>query len=173
MIENVLSKKWIFLVMAFLLVVFLREDRLILNVPLFLNVSLFFLSFCLLLFCLYRFNLQKSKKEKKSNLITDLLGCVILSFFVFILFKLAVNFYIEKSVKELSVKEIKLPIDNFISGRTDLVYFYFKDKTYSLRYNNTNNLSKKELIDNYVINIKYGESVFNTYVIKNYNIEIK
>lgn len=158
--------------MALLLVLFLKEDRMILNVPLTLNVSVFVLSFGIVLIFLYRYNSNGKAKNKNNNII-DLLGILILAFFIFILLKLAINYYTVKSAEEIVTEETKVPIDNFVSGRTDLLYFYFKDKRYSVRYNNTSHLSKKEIIDNYTLHIVYSKSIFDTYVIKKYSIEVK
>ncbi|TCN50335.1 hypothetical protein [Flavobacterium circumlabens] len=174
MIEKIFAKKWIFIIMALLLMLFLKEDRMILNVPLTLNVSVFLLSFGIVLIFLYRYNsAEKGKAKNKSNTIIDMLGILILAFFIFILLKLAINYYTVKSAEEIATEETKVPIDNFVSGRTDLLYFYFKDKRYSVRYNNTSHLSKKEIIDNYTLHIVYSKSIFDTYVIKKYSIEVK
>lgn len=172
MIENIFSKKWIFIIMALLLVLFLREDRMILNVPLLLNILVFVFSFFIILIFLYRYN-SVQKGKKKNNMIIDLLGGLILSFFVFIVIKLAINFYIVKSAEGTATEEIKLPIENFVSGRTDLVYFYFKDKRYSLRYSNTGRLSRKQIMDECTLHIVYSKSFCDTYVINRYNIEVK
>lgn len=174
MIENIFSKKWIFIIMALLLVLFLKEDRMILNVPLLLNVSVFLLSFGIILIFLYSYNsARKGKTKKKRNIIIDLLGNLILAFFIFIILKLGMNYYIAKSAEKTAMKEIKVPIDNFVSGRTDLLYFYFKDKRYSVSYNNASYLSRKEIIEEHQLHIMYSKSIFDTYVIKKYSIEIK
>ncbi|RUT67826.1 hypothetical protein D0817_24340 [Flavobacterium cupreum] len=151
-----------------------KKDRMILNVPLLLNVSFFLLSFGIILLFLYRYNAAgKENAKKKSNTIIDLIGSLILAFFIFIILKLAINYYTVKSAEGLATEETKVPIDNYVSGRTDLLYFYFKDKRYSVRYNNRSHLSRKEIIGNYTLHIVYSKSVFDTYVIKNYNIEVK
>ena len=160
--------------MALLLVLFLREDRMILNVPLLLNIVVFFLSLSVLLVFLYRYNAAGRGKEKKnSNTIIDLLGCLILSFFLFIILKLAINYYIVKIADKTVTEEVRLPIDNYVSGRTDLLYFYFKKKRYSLRYNNNSHLSRKEIIEQYALHVIYSKSFCDIYVINAYNIKVK
>ncbi|MCK8141815.1 hypothetical protein MW871_07895 [Flavobacterium sp. I-SCBP12n] len=172
MTEKIFSKKWIFILMAILLVLFLKEDKIILNVPLILNICVFVISLLIILIFQYKHNSVK-KKKKNNNTIINIVGVFILSFFIFIILKLSINFCIIKSSEKMVNEEIKLPIDNFISGRTDLIYFNFNDKRYSLRYNNTDNLSREEIVNKHILHIIYSKSFFEIYVIKKYNIEFK
>ena len=174
MIENIFSKKWIFILMAILLVLFLKEDRIILNVTLILNICVFLLSLFIIFIFQYKYNsVKKKKKKKNNNNIINITGIFILSFFIFIILKLSINFFIIKNSEKMLNEEIKLPIENFISGRTDLIYFNFNDKRYSLRYNNTDNLSREEIVNKHILHIIYSKSFFEIYVIKKYNIEFK
>ncbi|MFH6999631.1 hypothetical protein ACHRVZ_17035 [Flavobacterium sp. FlaQc-57] len=183
MTEKILSKRWIYFVMAFVLIIFQRGYRLILNFPFVLNISLFLLCFLIILVFLYQYNQKEKDKNNltkknhkiydKVDLFIDLLGCLIFAFFIFITIKVAVNFYLESTANDLPTQEIKLPIDNYISGRSDLLYYHFEDKGYSLGYSNPDHLTRKEIIEHYVLNIKYSKSILDMYVIKEYNIEIK
>lgn len=183
MTEKILSKRWIYFVMAFVLIIFQRGYRLILNFPFVLNISLFLLCFLIMLVFLYQYNQKEKDKNNltkknhkiydKVDLFIDLLGCLIFAFFIFITIKVAVNFYLESTANDLPTQEIKLPIDNYISGRSDLLYYHFEDKGYSLGYSNPDHLTRKEIIEHYVLNIKYSKSILDMYVIKEYNIEIK
>lgn len=183
MTEKILSKRWIYFVMAFVLIIFQRGYRLILNFPFVLNISLFLLCFLIMLVFLYQYNQKEKDKNTltkknhkvydKVDLFIDLLGCLIFAFFIFITIKVAVNFYLESTANDLPTQEIKLPIDNYISGRSDLLYYHFEDKGYSLGYSNPDHLTRKEIIEHYILNIKYSKSILDMYVIKEYNIETK
>lgn len=183
MTEKILSKRWIYFVMLFILIIFQRGYRLILDFPFVLNASLFLFSSLIMLVLLFQYN-QKEKQKRnltkkkqkvydKVDLFIDLLGCLIFAFFIFITIKVAINFYLESKANDLPTQEIKLPIDNYISGRSDLVYYHFENKGYSLGYSNPDHLKRKEIIEHYVLNIKYSKSVLDMYVIKEYSIEIK
>lgn len=182
MTEKILSKRWIYFVMAFVLIIFQRGYRLILDFPFVLNASLFLFSSLIMLVLLFQYNQKEKernltkKKQKvydKVDLFIDLLGCLVFAFFIFITIKVAINFYLESKANDLPTQEIKLPIDNYISGRSDLVYYHFENKAYSLGYSNPDHLKRKEIIEHYVLNIKYSKSVLDMYVIKEYSIEIK
>ncbi|STO11029.1 Uncharacterised protein [Flavobacterium hibernum] len=185
MTEKILSKRWIYFVMVFILIIFQRGYRLILNFPFVLNASLFLFSSLIMFILLFQYNQKEKEKNKikltkkkqkvydKVDLFIDLLGCLILAFFIFITIKVAINFYLECKANDSPTQEIKLPIENYISGRSDLVYYHFEDKGYSLGYSNPDHLSRKNIIEHYILNIKYSKSVLDMYVIKEYNIEIK
>lgn len=156
--------------MVFLLILFLREDRMILNFSTPWNILLFIVVLVFVLGFSYCYSFRN---KIKYNFITDLLGSLVLSFFMFIILKMSVNFWIEERSKNKIIEKEVLFIDNFISGRSNLIYFYFKDKRYSLKYNNSYHLDREELINDYNIEIYYSKSILDTYVIKKYNIVAK
>lgn len=169
MIEKLLSKGWVLITMVLLLLVFLRQERLILNFPIILSILLYVIPFIFLGF----FYWYKFRKRKSNNfLIVELLGIFLISFFLYIVLKTCVNFWIKESAESKQITKVLL-IDNFISGRSGMIYFYFKNQRYSLRYDNENHLSREELINNYSLSIDYSNSIFDTYVINKYYIVIK
>lgn len=176
MTEKILSKRWIYLPLALILALYVRGNEIILNTPFMFNIIVFLFCFLLLLFCCYRYNKtenfqgHKIKKRDTTDVIIELVGCFILSFFCFITIKLLFNFYLESKAKDKAILEMNLPIDNYIKGRRDMMHFYYKDLKYSFRYTNPDKLSKEEILNHYCIQIKYSKSEFNTAVVKGYNI---
>ncbi|MDY3315907.1 hypothetical protein PG630_01095 [Riemerella anatipestifer] len=163
MIDNLLSKKWTYIIMACLLVLFLREDKMILGMPVIINILLLVIP-CLFMLCFIFFN------KGNINLVEEGSKIIVISFFLFVFLKMGVNFYIKRYSREEDIVKISVPIDNFISGRLDLIYFYFNGKRYSLRYNNINHLNKREIVDKYNLELSYQKSIFSTYVITDYRV---
>lgn len=183
MTEKILSIRWVYIVMAFILFIFQIRYRFILNFPFVLNLSLFFFCYLIMLVFLYRYNhnqkenknskTNKLKKYQKNDWLIDLFGCLVLAFFIFMIIKTSFNFYLEIKADNSPTQEMKLPISNYISGRVDLLYYHFEDKSYTLGYSNPDQLKREEIIDHYVLNIEYSKSVLGMYVIKKYNVEPK
>lgn len=152
--------------MACLLAIFLREDKMILNMPVIISFVLLFIPF-LILFC---YSYSKDNKSEEFIIIGNLFNSSIMSFFIFIVLKMGVNFYVKKYSETQDMTTTTIPISNFISGRLDLIYFNFKEEEYSLRYTNSKHLKRNEIINNYNLKLEYSKSIFGTYVIKNYYI---
>lgn len=164
MLEKILSNKINYLFILSILLLFLSNNSLILNFPTFLNTLLIIFFYI----CIFSVSYLKNKKIKKNN---TFLESSVLTLFIYIVFRIIINFWIVEVSKSSKIETTILPIENFIAGRSNLVFFYFKDKRYSLRYNN--HLSKDELINHHKIKIYYSKSLIDTYVVKKYNIIAK
>lgn len=159
------NKRIYYIIGAIFFGFFIGEDRKVLNFPLYIDIVLYFSSF-LVTFGYFYFS---NRKYKYFHLISELISSTIIAFIVFVVFKMGLLFVIEKMAdKEFVITEI--PISNFISGRSNVIYFHFENNRYSVGYQNEHHLERRDIIDNYNIQLSYSKSIFNTYIIRNYKV---
>lgn len=167
MINKILKSKWIYFLLLIGIVLYLRDNQLILNPPKYIFWILFSLSFIILSV------LEIKDKIKITKSIWDYFFVMItvsfFSIYIALILKIPINEYIIfKSQNEIFEKKCK--ISNYISGRSDRLLFYFDDKVYSVGFQNHNHLERKNIIDNYLLRVEYKRSIFNTYVVQEYEL---
>ncbi|KAF2338840.1 hypothetical protein RB619_04485 [Flavobacterium sp. LHD-80] len=167
MINKILKSKWIYFLLLIGIVLYLRDNQLILNPPKYIFWILFSLSFIILSV------LEIKDKIKITKSIWDYFFVMItvsfFSIYIALILKIPINEYIIfKSQNEIFEKKCK--ISNYISGRSDRLLFYFDDKVYSVGFQNHKHLERKNIIDNYLLRVEYKRSIFNTYVVQEYEL---
>lgn len=65
----------------------------------------------------------------------------------------------------------KTDIIQYIGGRTNKIYFNFKNEEYSVKFRNNERLSKPQIESDYNIVIEHKPSIFDTYVIVDVKLE--
>lgn len=161
-IEKIISDKILYIVGAILLMLFTKEDSMILNFSIWISVILYLASLVISLVYFY------SNKE----IIDKLISVIITNFILYVLLKFLFIFGIKQMAEN---KEIvgKYPIENFISGRVSKLYFKFEGKKYGVGYSNKQELRREDMIKNYEILLFYNKSVLGTYVIRDYKISLR
>lgn len=167
MINKILKSKWIYFLLLIGIVLYLRENQLILNSPKYIFWVLFSISFIIL------FVLEIRDKIKiKKNILDYFFVIITVSFFsiyMALILKIPINEYIiYKNQNEILVKKCK--ISNYISGRSDRLLFYFDDKVYSVGFQNSNHLERKKIMANFLLRVEYKKSILNTYVVQEYEL---
>ncbi|MCC9065945.1 hypothetical protein [Flavobacterium piscisymbiosum] len=167
MINKILKSKWIYFLLLIGIVLYLRENQLILNSPKYIFWVLFSISFSTL------FVLEIRNKIKIKKSILDYFFVIItvsfFSIYMALILKIPINEYIiYKSQSEILVKKCK--ISNYISGRSDRLLFYFDDKVYSVGFQNSSHLERKKIIANFLLRVEYKKSILNTYVVQEYGL---
>lgn len=155
-----INHKYFYILIALLLAFFWKEESLILNIPFHINSILCILSLCFSIIYFYF-----DREEKIGRLITS----IVISFILFIILKTAFIFFVKHNTYD-HIQVGKFPIDNFISGRTNMLYFRFKNKRYSIRYKNPNDITRENLMRDYELHLFYEKSFGEIYVIKEYKV---
>ncbi|MDX6188092.1 hypothetical protein SGQ83_01925 [Flavobacterium sp. Fl-318] len=165
MINKILKSKWIYFLLALGIVLYLKDNQLILNPPKYIFWILFSMSF-LILFVLE----IKSEAKSKKTILDYFLVVITVGFFSILLaviLKIPINQYIiYKTDNEIFTE--KCEVSNYISGRTDRLLFYFNKNKYSIGFQNSNHLKREDIIDNYLLKINYKKSILDTYVVEDY-----
>lgn len=91
-------------------------------------------------------------------------------FFLNLLILIPINYYIIFNSKNNFVETKIYPITNYISGRTNKVYFDFLGKNYGIGFKNVNHFERNFIIKNCRIQLQYSKSLLGTYVINEANV---
>lgn len=161
-IEKRINSKILYVVSAVLLMLFTKEDSLILNISIWISMIIYLVSLVISLVFSYFYSSDE-------EIIDRLFSIIITNFLLFVLLKYLFIFGIKQMAED---KEIvgKYPIENFISGRVSKLYFRFNGKKYGVGYSNKEELRREEMIKNYEVLLFYNKSILGTYIIRDYKI---
>lgn len=171
------NSKAIYVLIFLALLVYLFQDAKILNRPFYLVFILYLiaLGIVILIFIFrYRKYRQYYTQEIREFLFLDkiilITGVVLLVIVIESILSIPVDFAIKKYSKAESIAYYDCKITNVITTGVDKIHFIFLDRRYS-RYFNVNGFSRRELIDNYYIELEVRQSIFNTYYIESMSLK--
>jgi uncharacterized membrane protein len=132
------------------------------------DIIIFCISFIIL--TIYFIHFDKNFKKEK---IINILGIIILSVFMFMIAKIPLNYFIIfKSSNQLSETKY-CTIKNYNSRPFGKIWFEFEKEKYGVTYKKEENMSMKNLINEHVLIIYIKPSVFNTFVLSDYQVTKK
>ncbi|MGK4568805.1 hypothetical protein [Flavobacterium sp. 3HN19-14] len=186
MVENFLKKnKWFLIVLAILVGFYVRQETLILSMP--LEVDFVTIAFAILsaigihLYFHYKkkrnqalhfAKLKRFPKPKKKNNIENILNflsIIFVSFVLFIVIKLVFNYAVIKHAETTHLTLRTIPIEDCVRGKYAHVTFTFEGEKCSLPYN-PKEVNEAEIVRNYVLKLQYSRSYFNSAVIDNQEV---
>ena len=173
--ENLLNSKYMYLIMLILVILYLYGDDKVLNMPKYLFVIKFIICLNILIIFLYsRFkkfkDYYKRKFKDKIYLTALLIGVIVFSLIFQSFLNIPINFLVKNFSKSDRVEVFDCEITNAITTNIDKIHFRFLNEEYS-RYYNINEYERIDLIQNHKLVLKVQPSIFNTYYIKEMNIE--
>ncbi|MCZ8319749.1 MAG: hypothetical protein O9303_13185 [Silanimonas sp.] len=163
--------------MLTLVVLYLYGDDKVLNMPKYFFVIKFTACLIILIIFIYsRFKKFKSyykKKFKDKIYLTALfVGLNVFSLIFQSFLSIPINFLVKYFSKNDRVEVFDCEITNAITTNIDKIHFKFLNEEYS-QYYNINEYEREDLIKNHKLVLKVQPSIFNTYYIKEMNIEKK
>ena len=176
-LEKLLGSKTLYLVLLAFVMVYLLGDDKILNLPSYLFISKFVIVFVSLsIFVLWRRSKYKTYYERKFKdkvyLVGLFLGLVVFSLIIQGVLNIPLNYVIISKSKNSSIENYDCEIINIETTDIDKIQFKFLGKNYS-RYYNVNDYEKKDLMQNYWLNIQVRKSIWDTYYIESMNLQRK
>ena len=90
---------------------------------------------------------------------------------IYILILFVISFLIILNSNKNKSNFYKTDIIQYIGGRTNKIYFNFKNEEYSVKFRNNERLSKPQIESDYNIVIEHKPSIFDTYVIVDVKLE--
>lgn len=164
LIGRILKFKISYLIILFFIILYLRQENIIINFPNYLDYLIFLIVF--ISFYMLDSRLTAIKENDFVFKLFNIVVLIIFGFFFTAILKVPINTLIINSAYGKH-KEENCKIDNFISGRFQKLYFEFNGKNESIPFKNEDHLSRENIIENYQIKINYRNSILGTQVIKN------
>lgn len=166
--KRLFKNRILYILILISLIFYLRSSRMILNFGYIGDMIIFCISFIIL--TIYFIHFDKNFKKEK---IINILGIIILSVFMFMTVKIPLNYFvIFMSSNQLSQSKY-CTIKSYNSRRFGEILFEFENKKYSVRYKKEENMSVKNLVNKHVLIIYIKPSVFNTFVLSDYQVAEK
>jgi len=175
--EKLLNSKALYIILLGCVLLYLYGDDRVLN----LSVYLFILKFTIILILLlifiavryFKYKIYYRKKfQDKIYVVGLFFGLIIFSLIIQGVINIPLNYIIKIYSKNSPEESFDCEITNVVVTKIDKIHFKFKGKIYS-RYFNTNDYNRKDLIQNYWLNIKAKKSVWNTYYIQSMELQNK
>lgn len=157
--DKFLQKKWHYFILLGIVFFYLRSTNLILNFKFSYKIFLFILCSIIIFFI----------NKDKANIFGKIFISIFYGFFLNLLILIPINYFIILNSNN-SIETKIFPITNYISGRTNKIYFDFLDENYGIGFNNENHLERDFIIKNCKIQLQFSKSLLGTYVIKDSNI---
>ncbi|MGG5209277.1 hypothetical protein ACQWU4_10020 [Chryseobacterium sp. MIQD13] len=143
------------LVLLALIIIFYNKDSEIMNFTILAKM----LIYCAVvaIYFLVDFVFLKRKGDVIDNVVRG--SCV---FFVLMYF---FSIYIVENSKSNKSAYMEANIESYMGGRSNLIFFKFKGKEYSMKFFNKEGISREDMVNKYNIMVEYRPSVLNTFVI--------
>lgn len=158
--DKFLQKKWHYLILLGIVFFYLRSVNLIMNFKFSYKIFLFVLC-SIIIFIINKDN---------ANIYGKIFISLFYGFFLNLLILTPINYLLILNSSSNSVETKILPITNYISGRTNKIYFDFLDSNYGISFKNENHLERNFIIKNCKIQLQFSNSLLGTYVIKDSNV---
>lgn len=158
--DKFLEKKWHYFILLGIVFFYLRSTNLILNFKFSYKIFLFILCSIIIFYI----------NKGKANIYGKVFISMFYGFFLNLLVLIPINYYIILNSKNNFVETKIFPITNYISSRTNKVYFDFLGENYGIGFKNVNNLERNFIIKNCKIQLQYSKSLLGTYVINEANV---
>jgi len=176
-LKRILNSRMTYLTLLGLSLLYLFQDDRVLNIPtsiFIITLSVAFLA--LVLFLLFRFRTYreyyKRKFKDKIYVASLILVVVIFSFILQGIVSIPLNVLIKRNSLDSPIETFECPISNVVTTGIDKIHFVFLGKTYS-RYFEVNGLDSKDLIHNYIMEVKVKKSLWDTYFIERMSLKKK
>lgn len=176
-LEKLLNSKALYVILLACVLAYLYSDDKILNLPNYLFISKFVIVIVSLsIFVLWRRSKYKTYYERKFKdkvyLVGLFLGLVVFSLIIQGVLNIPLNYIILTNSKNNSVESFNCEITNVVTTNIDKIHFKFMGNKYS-RYYNVNDYERKDLMQNYWLNIQVRKSNWDTYCIESMNLQRK
>ena len=167
----------VYILILILILIYLFQDDKILNEPYYLILIRYLISVgVIVMLFLARFKKYKMFyiSEIKNLLFLDkiilLLGTALVLYVSQSILSIPLNFAIKEYSKKNSMEYHSCKITNVITTNIDKIHFLFLNRKYS-RYFNVGGFTRKELINNYYLELGLRKSILNTYYLESMNLK--
>lgn len=169
-LNQILNSNKTYIILLFFVLFYLFQDDKILNKPYWLFWTNSIVSFILIsAFCIWRFMKFKQyyveKFRSKFFVFLFLIGIVILTILSQAIISIPINFLIKSTAKDSNIEYFECKITNVVKTGIDKIHFTFLNRKY-YRYFNVTNYDRKDLLNNYYLQIGVKKGCLDTYLIE-------